>query len=236
MRWQVPQSCLSCWLRVWPTRNPCLRHLLLAPGIPGSSEAAARQRCSAIAPTARPTPICTRAGSWPLLAESITHRTDVGAELFWIPATTASGDYTRTMYIMGTFQFRPWQSSGFFMRVGSGMAVEYKKLAWGGQCRSGCLYVQGFRAWTRRWMGMAPHPAVRCPSLRHAARRRPWRLDRQKRQSRERHGQLLVGRCGLRDPLSCLRRLSMLAMSILSHFHGSNVGATSCRITTTASK
>ena len=32
------------------------------------------------------------------------------------------------------------------------------------------------------------------------------------------------------------RAASMLAMSILSHFHGSNVGATSCRITTTASK
>jgi len=27
-----------------------------------------------------------------------------------------------------------------------------------------------------------------------------------------------------------------IAMSIVSHFHGSNVGATSCRITTTASK
>lgn len=58
-----------------------------------------------------------------IIGGSLTHRTDVGAELFWIPATTASGDYTRTMYIMGTFQFRPWQSSGFFMRVGSGMAV-----------------------------------------------------------------------------------------------------------------
>jgi hypothetical protein len=32
------------------------------------------------------------------------------------------------------------------------------------------------------------------------------------------------------------RAASMLARSILSHFHGSNVGATSCRITTTASK
>jgi hypothetical protein len=58
-----------------------------------------------------------------IIGGSLTHKTDVGAELFWIPATTASGDYTRTMYIMGTFQFRPWQSSGFFMRVGSGMAV-----------------------------------------------------------------------------------------------------------------
>jgi hypothetical protein len=58
-----------------------------------------------------------------IIGGSLTHRTDVGAELFWVPATTASGDYTRTMYIMGTFQFRPWQSSGFFMRVGSGMAV-----------------------------------------------------------------------------------------------------------------
>ncbi len=57
-----------------------------------------------------------------IIGGSLTHRTDVGGELFWVPATTASGDYTRTLYIMGTFQFRPWQSSGFFMRVGSGMA------------------------------------------------------------------------------------------------------------------
>jgi hypothetical protein len=57
-----------------------------------------------------------------IIGGSLTHKTDVGGELFWVPATTASGDYTRTMYVMGTFQFRPWQSSGFFMRVGSGMA------------------------------------------------------------------------------------------------------------------
>ena len=61
-------------------------------------------------------------GVMAILGGSLTQRTDVGGELFWVPATTASGDYTRTLYVMGTFQFRPWKSSGFFMRVGSGMA------------------------------------------------------------------------------------------------------------------
>jgi hypothetical protein len=53
---------------VWPTRNPCRHHRRL-PGHPWIVGGGSRQRCSAIAPTARPTPICTRAGSWPLLAD-----------------------------------------------------------------------------------------------------------------------------------------------------------------------
>src|SRR5262245_5336952 len=58
-----------------------------------------------------------------IIGGSLTHRTDVGGEVFFVPTKTAAGDPIRTLYVMGTFQFRPWQSSGFFMRVGSGMAV-----------------------------------------------------------------------------------------------------------------
>ncbi len=57
-----------------------------------------------------------------IVGTPLTPRTDVGVELFWVPSSSAAGDKINSTYIMGTFQFRPWPSKGFFFRASSGMA------------------------------------------------------------------------------------------------------------------
>jgi hypothetical protein len=57
-----------------------------------------------------------------IVGTPLTPRTDIGAELFWVPSSSAAGEPINTTYVMGTFQFRPWGSSGFFVRLSSGMA------------------------------------------------------------------------------------------------------------------
>jgi hypothetical protein len=51
----------------------------------------------------------------------VTRRMDVGAELFWTSADTASG-HIRTTQLDAVAQFRPWVSHGFFIKGGAGMA------------------------------------------------------------------------------------------------------------------
>jgi len=53
---------------------------------------------------------------------SITPKADFGAEVFWVPAKSLSNEPIRTTYLMGTFQLRPWRSSGFFLRFSLGTA------------------------------------------------------------------------------------------------------------------
>ena len=57
-----------------------------------------------------------------IVGTPLTPRTDIGAQVFWVPTSSAAGDPIKTTYVMGTFQFRPWGSSGFFVRFSSGMA------------------------------------------------------------------------------------------------------------------
>jgi len=57
-----------------------------------------------------------------IVGTPLTPRTDIGAQVFWVPTSSAAGDPINTTYVMGTFQFRPWGSSGFFVRISSGMA------------------------------------------------------------------------------------------------------------------
>ncbi len=57
-----------------------------------------------------------------IVGRSITPRTDAGVQIFWVPATAATGEHLRTTFIMGAFQFRPWQSKGFFLSFDMGMA------------------------------------------------------------------------------------------------------------------
>lgn len=57
-----------------------------------------------------------------IVGSPLTPRTDIGVELFWVPSSSAAGDKINSTYVMGTFQFRPWSSKGFFVRVSSGMA------------------------------------------------------------------------------------------------------------------
>ena len=54
---------------------------------------------------------------------SLTRRTAAGFEVFWMPAEAATGDQIRTTYLMGTFQFQPWVSKGFFFKASTGMAL-----------------------------------------------------------------------------------------------------------------
>ena len=57
-----------------------------------------------------------------IVGTPLTPRTDVGVEVFWVPSSSAAGDKINSTYVMGTFQFRPWGSKGFFFRASSGMA------------------------------------------------------------------------------------------------------------------
>lgn len=53
---------------------------------------------------------------------SINPRTDLGAEVFWIPETLTTGDQIRVTFLMAAVEFRPWRSRGFFLKSGAGMA------------------------------------------------------------------------------------------------------------------
>lgn len=53
---------------------------------------------------------------------SLNRRTDVGGELFWVPSTARTGDEIRTTFVLAAVQFRPWTTSGFFLKTGAGMA------------------------------------------------------------------------------------------------------------------
>jgi hypothetical protein len=51
----------------------------------------------------------------------VNQRMDVGAEVFWVPMSSAQGTI-RTTHFDAVAQFRPWASQGFFMKGGAGMA------------------------------------------------------------------------------------------------------------------
>jgi hypothetical protein len=51
----------------------------------------------------------------------VNNRMDVGAEVFWMPVDTAQGRI-RTTHLDAVAQFRPWESRGFFLKGGAGMA------------------------------------------------------------------------------------------------------------------
>jgi hypothetical protein len=54
---------------------------------------------------------------------ALTRKLDFGGEFFWsTTGTTAGGDKARTTFALATTQFRPWQSHGFFVKAGIGIA------------------------------------------------------------------------------------------------------------------
>jgi hypothetical protein len=53
---------------------------------------------------------------------SINPRTDLGAEMLFLASSTSGQDRIRVTFLMGSVQFRPWQSKGFFVKAGAGMA------------------------------------------------------------------------------------------------------------------
>ena len=51
----------------------------------------------------------------------VNRRMNVGGEVFWSAVESASG-HVRVTHLDAVAQFRPWQSKGFFLKVGAGMA------------------------------------------------------------------------------------------------------------------
>jgi hypothetical protein len=51
----------------------------------------------------------------------VNSRMDVGSEVFWMPVDTPQGEI-RTTHLDAVAQFRPWESHGFFLKGGAGMA------------------------------------------------------------------------------------------------------------------
>ena len=51
----------------------------------------------------------------------VNERMDVGAEVFWVPIETTSGNMHGT-HFDAVAQFRPWSSKGFFVKGGAGVA------------------------------------------------------------------------------------------------------------------
>ena len=63
--------------------------------------------------------------SWGLtgnIGVRVNSKTDVGAEVFWTPFDSRIGTPIRATFVLGAVQFRPWESQGFFVKLGIGMA------------------------------------------------------------------------------------------------------------------
>ena len=60
-----------------------------------------------------------------LLADAgvrLNRQMDAGVEVSWVPATSRADEEIRSTFLLGVAQFRPWQSRGFFVKGGIGMA------------------------------------------------------------------------------------------------------------------
>jgi hypothetical protein len=65
----------------------------------------------------RTAPGLLASGGW-----TLNPRTDLGAEVLWVGSNTTSADRIRVTFLLASVQFRPWQTRGFFLRTGAGMA------------------------------------------------------------------------------------------------------------------
>jgi len=52
----------------------------------------------------------------------VNRQMDAGVEVSWVPATSKAGDDIRLTFLLAAAQFRPWESRGFFLKAGMGMA------------------------------------------------------------------------------------------------------------------
>jgi hypothetical protein len=52
----------------------------------------------------------------------VTPQMDAGVEVSWVPATSATGADIRSTFVVAAAQFRPWNSQGFMIKGGMGMA------------------------------------------------------------------------------------------------------------------
>jgi hypothetical protein len=56
------------------------------------------------------------------IGTSLNPRANLGAEVFWVPVTLTTGDRIRVTFLMAAADFRPWQTHGFVLKTGAGMA------------------------------------------------------------------------------------------------------------------
>ncbi len=52
----------------------------------------------------------------------VNARMDGGVEAMWVPGESSAGDRNQVTFLLAVAQFRPWASSGFFLKGGMGMA------------------------------------------------------------------------------------------------------------------
>jgi len=57
-----------------------------------------------------------------IIGVRVNNQMDAGVEVSWVPATAETGSDIRSTFLLAAAQFRPWQSRGFFLKVGMGMA------------------------------------------------------------------------------------------------------------------
>ena len=57
-----------------------------------------------------------------MVGARVNRKMDVGAEVSWVPATAKAGADVRSTFLLAAAQFRPWESHGFFLKGGMGMA------------------------------------------------------------------------------------------------------------------
>jgi hypothetical protein len=57
---------------------------------------------------------------------------DAGGEIFWSSTAFEGGDY-RASFLLGTVQFRPWKTRGFYLKGGLGLAFVRANITVGGQ-------------------------------------------------------------------------------------------------------
>lgn len=63
------------------------------------------------------------AGVFANVGRRVNSRVDVGGEVMWVSFDNHSGDHVRTTFLNAVGQFRPWESAGFVVRGGAGMAL-----------------------------------------------------------------------------------------------------------------
>jgi hypothetical protein len=52
----------------------------------------------------------------------LNSRTDVGVDFLWVKSQATESDRIRVTFLLGSVQFRPWRTRGFFVKAGAGMA------------------------------------------------------------------------------------------------------------------
>ena len=63
---------------------------------------------------------------------SVNGRMDAGGEIFWASTAFDSGEY-RAAFLLGIVQFRPWQTHGFYLKGGLGLAFLRSSITVGGE-------------------------------------------------------------------------------------------------------